>query len=715
MGEGWVFDLNPHDDLMEVWLKKDGRTEKYDELFRPHLYARGAIGELEKFLDGDPRVEAMWREVRALGLGGEKDEVVGIEASGQKALKSLAKEIDGMGDFSEYDLFNVDLSMSLRYSLARNISPMTSIGEDLLGVDYGVPPLKAVVLGVDPKTNKIPSVEDPISEIRIGDLTIQGSEEEMLSSLIDVLQDLDPDIIYTDGGDSFAMPYLHHRARENGMDLCLGREPAPPPGKGRSCFSYGRVIYRPPGFKLRGRAHIDRSLFMFRECGLSGLIELSRLSGIPLQDVSRVTPGTVISTIEVAQALKDGVLIPWKKNLPEDFKTAETLFRADRGGMIYEPRTGIHENVVELDFSSLYPHIMVKHNISPETVLCRCCPDRRVVPTIGYNICGRREGLIPRVLRPLIERRMEYKRRLKSAPREKEYELRAKALKWVLVTCFGYAGYRNARFGRIECHEAINAYGRELLLRAASLAESRGYRVLHGIVDSLWLKGGRLEGDHEDLRLEIEEEIGIPLELEGVYRWLVFLPRRRSEVGALNRYYGLFDDGRMKVRGIELRRSDVPNIIKMAQREMLGELAKAGDSEEFSNRIPDAIAVLSDYRDRLWRGDCDPEDLVFTSKVSKPLAAYSQLNCNVASMLQLYDQGLQIRPGESVQYIITDSKSGDYRRKVREWRLMERGNYDREKYVAHLLRAGESLLLPFGYSREKLEDMTSPLRQTVLA
>jgi DNA polymerase I len=109
---------------------------------------------------------------------------------------------------------------------------------------------------------------------------------------------------------------------------------------------------------------------------------------------------------------------------------------------------------------------MVKHNISPETVLCTCCNEStHRVPVIGYPICEKRVGLIPTVLEPLIARRSECKRRVKQKKwhaRREEYEARKNVLKWVLVTCFGYTGYRNARFGRIECHEAINAYSRDL-------------------------------------------------------------------------------------------------------------------------------------------------------------------------------------------------------------------------------------------------------------
>jgi DNA polymerase-2 len=93
-----------------------------------------------------------------------------------------------------------------------------------------------------------------------------------------------------------------------------------------------------------------------------------------------------------------------------------------------------------------------------------------------------------------------------------------------------------------------------------------GYEVLHGIIDSLWLKGtGRNSRDRERLRQAIQHETGMPLELEGVYRWIIFLPRKARSTGALNRYYGLFEDGDDEDSGLELRRSDTPQLIRNAQ------------------------------------------------------------------------------------------------------------------------------------------------------
>ncbi|MGB1462657.1 MAG: hypothetical protein ACPG8Q_03900, partial [Candidatus Poseidoniaceae archaeon] len=69
--------------------------------------------------------------------------------------------------------------------------------------------------------------------------------------------------------------------------------------------------------------------------------------------------------------------------------------------------------------------------------------------------------------------------------------------KWLLVTCFGYTGYRNARFGRIEAHEAICAWAREVMLEGIEAARADGWDVVHGIVDSLWITDASGRGFNE--------------------------------------------------------------------------------------------------------------------------------------------------------------------------------------------------------------------------
>jgi hypothetical protein len=174
-----------------------------------------------------------------------------------------------------------------------------------------------------------------------------------------------------------------------------------------------------------------------RESDFAGLAELSRLSTLTPQEQARLTPGTAFTAMQTNLAYQDGCLVVWKKNRPEDFKDAENLLRGDRGGFTFEPEVGVHEGLYELDFSSLYPSIMVKYNISAETLDCACCPtDGLAVPELRYHLCTRRVGIVGRVLKPLIERRRYYKKMKKEpGPLQDVYTGRDTILKWTLVTC----------------------------------------------------------------------------------------------------------------------------------------------------------------------------------------------------------------------------------------------------------------------------------------
>lgn len=57
----------------------------------------------------------------------------------------------------------------------------------------------------------------------------------------------------------------------------------------------------------------------------------------------------------------------------------------------------------------------------------------------------------------------------------------------MLVTSFGYLGYRNAKFGKLESHEAVTAFGREKLIIAKEVSEEYNYNVVHGITDSIFI------------------------------------------------------------------------------------------------------------------------------------------------------------------------------------------------------------------------------------
>jgi DNA polymerase II len=360
----------------------------------------------------------------------------------------------------------------------------------------------------------------------------------------------------------------------------------------------------------------------------------------------------------------------------------------------------------------MYPTLMAQHNLSAETVLCQCC-ENQGVPEAGYTICNKKEGIVPKVLRPLLARRAWLKKMSKEGPPEKRknYDRRQTALKWTLVTCFGYLGYRNARFGRIEAHEAVTAFGRETLLQAKEICEEAGFELLHAITDSLWIhKKPLIEEDVLALCRKISEATGMTMNLEGVYQWMVFLPSKGNPKSPVaNRYFGLFKNGKMKARGLSFRRGDMPRLVQEAQLRMLDILAEAKDANDYRTKIPRILEQLLEYSFVLKDGQAQMEHLAISRTISQEPGAYRVDSPIALAAQQLEDVGIPIHPGEKVNYVITNSKSKDKAERVRSFPLVGPDDtYDVKKYQEMLFKAAEELLIHMDYDWKRLQERVDP-------
>ena len=193
----------------------------------------------------------------------------------------------------------------------------------------------------------------------------------MLVNLCAILQRHDPDLLLTAWGDTWLLPHLLQLSDEWHIPLPLNRDPACQVAYHRehTYFTYGQIIYRGQQVHLFGRWHIDgHNAMLFHDYGMEGVLELGRVTALPVQTVARVSPGSGISAMQMLTALRQQVLVPWHKQQVERPKTALDLLHADQGGLVYQPLIGLHSAVAEVDFISMYPSIMVHFNISPETV-----------------------------------------------------------------------------------------------------------------------------------------------------------------------------------------------------------------------------------------------------------------------------------------------------------------------------------------------------------
>ncbi len=674
----------------------------------------------------------------------------------------LANMIEKIADFQKIRLYNVDLLPDQQYFFDNDIFPFgefdvcgnnyhsssdknnnkqdyalvwnRSSNESIELTDYVLPSFTNIHISINfqQQRGKIIKYTDELKSITLQNFDYQnnrqnildnnkkeeivGTEKDILKDLVKIIDKRDPDFVFTDDGDSFTFPYLAYRAKENNIKLYLGRDKNislhfTKIKDGISYFSYGRMYYRPSPIRLHGRIHIDLSnSFLFsHDSNLHGLFEISRLCRIPMHHASRATIGRCLTSIHLYTATKRGLLIPWKPILSEHVKTLRELFIADRGGLTLEPEIGVHENIAEFDFASLYPNIMVKKNISAETIRCVCCLNKSTskVPELGYHIC-KKKGLVSESLETVLKKRALYKNLKKKTndPLLKDiYDQRQSALKWILVTSFGYLGFNNAKFGRIDAHIAVCAFARDILLKTMYIAENNGFNVLHGIIDSIWVKKDGITNKNNEnhvhyamLKEEVEKKVGFEISFEGIYKWIVFLTSKTHEnVGVVNRYFGVFDDGTIKVRGLEIRRHDTPAFFSKCQYEVLEIMAKGDSMQQVQELFPVIKKRVEEYLSMLKTRKVAIEDLVFTKLLSKDYDEYQNRNTVERSAIkQLEMKGCYMKKGQTLQYIITGNHDKFLKKAIPLQLADDNTRYDVKRYCELLLEAVNVLLDPFG-------------------
>ena len=260
-------------------------------------------------------------------------------------------------------------------------------------------------------------------------------------------------------------------------------------------------------------------------------------------------------------------------------------------------------------------------------------------------------------------------------------------------------GFKNARFGRIDAHIATCAFSRQILREAVAIAESRGFKLVHGIVDSMWLKKpGAAPAEYEDLCREIEAQLHFPIGFEGLYKWIVFLNSHTNpHIPVLNRYYGALQDGKLKLRGIDLRKHDTPGIVRRCQSDMLALFAHAENSEEFKALIPEALTIVKSYANMIRDGTVPIEELTIEKRLSKNLDEYRNMVPQAIAAQHLNRESGGVHAGQALNYIVTYSRSRITQNRSLPAELVgENYPVDSEWYIDLLLASTANILLPFG-------------------
>lgn len=573
-------------------------------------------------------------------------------------------------------------------------------------------------------------------------------EEELLKRFIEIVEKRDIDILTGYNTDEFDFSVLREAAERNNVTLALGRDGERMKFNRRGRFSAAR---------LKGRAHLDLYPFVdhvlspgldaenldldsvaeellgenkdemtweqmkksweeqeeleeFADyClkdselafGLSKeivpqIIELSKLVGTIPFDTCRLTYGQLTENFLLREAFNRDMLAP---NRPSQQKREDRRREGGySGGFVYTPESGLHENIALFDFRSLYPTVMVAHNISPDTLNLDECDNRFELDKFDYDFCQDEQGFFPELIEGLVEERYEIKREMKekeenTAEHQNLYN-RQQAEKILANSFYGYLGYNGARWYSKEAAEATTFMGRKYIEDTIETAEGNGFEVVYGDTDSVFLKGDNIRDRMDEFLDEVNDDLPefMELEFEGFFTRGLFTSTESGE-GAKKKYALIDEEGKLKITGFEQVRRDWSPIAKETQKKVLRAVLE--------NDVEEAVEIVKETIERLQSGDVPVEKLKIYTTLTKPPEEYDSTAPHVEAAKKAKKRGEDISPESTITYVIT---SGGGSISSRAEILKYADSYDSEYYVENqVLPVALRVLKVFGYTEDQLK------------
>lgn len=698
--EGWLIDADYETidgrAVVRLWCKDEqGIFVAYDYNFDPYFYVIGVDEDILKNTVISTKKEVVkvksYEKALLKSLNREVEGYV-VYAHHPQQVPKLRDYLSQFGDVRE-----ADIPFAYRYLIDRDLACMDGIyveGERLVGKlrSYRVNKVERIPKMEFPELNMLvfdcemlssfgmPEPEkDPIIVISMkmdddGETILSGDERKIIADFVKIVKEYDPDIIVGYNQNAFDWPYLRKRAENWNIPLSIGRDGS-------------NIIFRGGRPKITGRLNVDlydiavrisdvkikklenvaeylgtkieiadieakdiykhwsdgdkeKVLAYARQDAINTYLiakellpmhyELSKMIRLPVDDLTRMGRGKQVDWLLLSEARKFGEVAP---NPPEHGMSYE-------GAFVLEPERGLHENVVCLDFASMYPSIMIAFNISPDTFGCR--EDCNEAPEVGHKFRKSPDGFFKRILKMLIERRREIKAQMKNLdPESPEYRLldiKQQTLKVLTNSFYGYMGWNLARWYCHPCAEATTAWGRHFIKTSAKIAESMGFKVLYGDTDSIFVtKAGMTKEDVERLIDKLHEELPIQIEVDEYYSAIFFVEKKR--------YAGLTEDGRLVVKGLEVRRGDWCELAKKIQREVIEVILKEKNPEK-------ALTLVKDLISRIKSGDVTLEDVVIYKGLTKKPSKYESMQAHVKAALKAKEMGIIYPVSSKIGYVI---------------------------------------------------------------
>ncbi|MFQ5997667.1 MAG: DNA-directed DNA polymerase I, partial [Candidatus Bathyarchaeia archaeon] len=414
------------------------------------------------------------------------------------------------------------------------------------------------------------------------------------------------------------------------------------------------------------------------------MIAIARLCKMPLEDVTRQGVSNWIRSMMFAEHRRRNFLIPTRDEIGAN-KTAQITSEAIikgkkyRGGTVIDPKPGVNFNVAVLDFSSLYPSIIKRHNLSYETVLCphpEC--KSNVIPETASWVCTRKQGLSSLMIGSLRDLRVKwYKQKAKDkqlpAPSRAWYSVVQRTLKVILNASYGVFGAEPFALYCLPVAEATAAIGRFAITSAIAKSKELGVEVIYGDTDSVFLKqptDSQIQQLVEWSRLSL----GMELDAEKAYRYTVFSTRKKN-------YIGVYPDGSVDIKGLTGKKRNTPTFLKNAFADMVNSLSAVNNERDFRTTIEKITTIVKDCHSKLKNRQYTLEQLAFTVVLGKGLDDYDKTTPQHVKVLQNLSRADRenIGAGSVIRFVKTRREPG-----VRLLSQASLDEIDTGKYLEHL-------------------------------
>jgi DNA polymerase I len=411
--------------------------------------------------------------------------------------------------------------------------------------------------------------------------------------------------------------------------------------------------------------------------------QLSSLVSLPLDHVMTAAVGFRVEWFLIKQTRKIGELIPRRFEQP---------YRPYAGGLVLKPKPGLHDNIAVLDFKSMYPNIMIRYNLSPDTYVELDEPEPPggvyEAPEVKHRFRKAPPGFYKEALTFLIEVRSKIRAQMKKlSPDTVEYSIldaRQKAVKIITNAAYGYAGWIGARWYNKPVAEAASAWGRHSILSAIRLAEDKGLTIIYGDTDSLFLTND--EKKLRELRGKIGEDLGLEVEVSEVYKRVFFTEAKK-------RYAGLRADDSLDIVGLEVIRGDWAEVAKKVQEHVLEIILKEQSPKNAIEYVHKVIAEL-------YQRKVPFHDLIIWKTLTKPPEQYAIRAPHVEAAKMLKEKGWRLTAGDKVGFVILSGKGRFYSR-VKPYVFAKYDEVDVEYYVTNQIVPAAARILGFFNVTEK--------------